>query len=132
MELTVEALDSRQKRWDWEWIICYHIREWERRNAQECEKEGHTLLHGHFAWYHWHEICDRVLTRARNALKDEKDELLRPGNHEAQWEFSKRICTHMVYPECRVEFMAFARALREHGLPLYQEPASRRKKKKRG
>ena len=120
LELTVEALDSRHKRWDWEWIICYHIREWERRNAQQYAEAGHPLLHGHFAWYHWHEICDRVLTRARHALQAGKDRLLRPGNHKAQWAFSREICYDMVYPECEIEFAAFARAVQEHGLPLYE------------
>jgi len=122
LELTVEALDSRQKRSDWDWIICYHIREWELRNAQHHEKDGHPLLHGHLAWYHWHEICDRVLIRARHALQTRKDQLLRPGNHKAQWAFSRGMCSDMVYPECEVEFAAFARALQEHGLPLYEEP----------
>ena len=127
LELTVEALYSRQKRVDWEWVICAHIRKWEQLTAEEFKKEGRPLLHGHFAWHHWHEICDRVLARARVELQRRKKLLfdLSQGRKDAEhYEFGRRMCHDMVYPECWVEFRALARALKEHGLPLCAEKGS--------
>jgi len=127
LELTVEAVVSAQRRRLWDWVICYHIREWEHRHAQEYRNQGFILLAGPFAWYHLHDICERVMARALRSLQRSKAKLLRPGNHAAQWRFSQHLICGMLYPECEAEFLALAHELSVRGIPIYEEEKAPRR-----
>jgi len=118
-ELTIEALRYRSKRWDWDWVICYHIREWEKRTRKEYENAGLTLLHGFFAWYHWHAICDRVFFRATQDLSRVKRVAMSPRDSGTVWDYARDLRRDIVFPECATEFERLGEELEAHGLPLY-------------
>lgn len=118
-ELTVEARTSLEKRRDWDWVICCHIRKWEDLNKEQYRREGLRLINGHFGWFHMYNVCGYVFSRAVRELQAEEDSLLAPENFSGRVNFETKMRRDMVKEECMLEFQRLARAVNEHGLALY-------------
>ncbi len=117
-ELTILAMRSRARRFDWDWIMCYHIRQWEAANVAEYASEGHPLTNGHFSWFHWHEICDRVFARALEERHRARQAIADAEDRKALSAYGEYLCKDLLYPQCEGEFARMALTLQDHGLKL--------------
>lgn len=117
-ELTVLAMEDRERRYDWAWLMCFYIREWEKKLALAYEKDGKTLINSHFAWFHYHEICDRTLAGAENQL-DIVKEAIQSNDPKKLSEYTLFLIHGILTQECKREYELLTRAVERHNLPAY-------------
>lgn len=111
-------MEDRQRRYDWSWLMCYYVREWERKLAMACAEQGKILVNAHFAWYHYHEICDRTLAKAEQRIEVARQAIT--SRDLAQLSRYTGFLIHdILIPECEREFDLLSRAAADHGLSTY-------------
>jgi hypothetical protein len=117
-ELTVLAMEDRERRYDWSWLMCFYVREWEKKLALSYEKNGKTLINSHFAWFHYHEICDRTLAGAEHLI-DAVKEAIQSKDPRKLSEYTLFLVHGILMRECEREFELLTRAVEQHELPTY-------------
>jgi len=117
-ELTIRAMDDHDSRYDWDWVVCHHITEWEAANRAVFREGDYALKNARFAWFHCHEICTRVLAKAEADLDSAQKAIADPSNNGQLSDYGKHVVWDIVHPECERAFLKLARALRRHGLDL--------------
>lgn len=117
-DLTIQAMDDQDSRLDWDWTITRYIREWEARHERVYAGKG-GLLNAHFTWYHYQEICSRVMFRIELEHEALRGAIADPDDAKKLNEFAVHIIIDIVFPECERMFDKVASAMSRHKLPLY-------------
>jgi len=106
----------RSKRVDWEWVMCYHIGEWEARNREDWQETGGGLMYPHFAWYHRQEICVRVLAHAQEAISRARAAVEAGADRLQLGRYGEHLCCDLLYPGCEEEFELVRQELADRNL----------------
>ncbi len=114
-ELTVLAIDDRQRRYDWSWLMCFYVREWEKGLIGAFREQGEEPINSHFGWFHYQEICDRTLAGAERRI-DEVKRLIQSNDNARLSRYGEFLLHGILIPECAREFRLLLRAAADHGL----------------